>query len=172
MYKQKNIELSQICQGKIMLSKEEEQLIDKMHEYLSIFRKLAKYTSEELGNKIGVSRPTMVNFERDVKNIRMSKAQFIALKTVLLARAEELIKQDKDDSLDKAIKLVFYTPNYEENKKTIKETLTTAGAVCGVAGSISTMTILTPILPLLGGVALASGIASFILKGLNGKDDN
>lgn len=159
-----------------MLTTAETKLINRMHEYLSIFRKLAKYTSEELGNEIGVSRPTMVNFERNVNEIRMSKAQYIALRTVLEARAGEFIKQKNDYSLDKAIKLVFYTPNYEKNKRKIKETLTTVGAVCGVAGSIPIMTLLTPVLPLLGGTALASigtGIAaSFILKGLNGKEDN
>lgn len=150
----------------------EKHLIDTMHEYLSVFRKLSKYSSEELGNEIGVSRSTMVNFERNADTIRMSKAQYIALRTVLEARAEELANQD-DDSLKKAIELVFYNQNYEKNKKEIKETLTTVGAVCGLAGSISVGTLLAPVV---GGVALATGlclgIASTILKGLNEKDDN
>ena len=147
-------------------------LIDKMHEYLSIFRKLSKYSSEELGNRIGVSRATMVNFERNVSKIRMSKAQYIALRTVLEARAEELIQQDKDDSLKNAIGLVFYNSNYEENKTKIKEALTTVGAVCGVAGSISVGTILAPVLGCVALASLGGGIASYILKGLNEKKDN
>ena len=160
-----------------MLSQDDMKLIDKMHEYLSIFRKLAKYTSEELGNEIGVTRPTMVNFERDVNEIRMSKAQYIALRTVLEARAKELCEQENDDSLYKAIQLVFYTKtdDYEKNKTAIKQTLITAAAVCGIAGSLPIMTILAPVLPLLGGTALAAGagfgIAASILKGLNGKKD-
>lgn len=143
-------------------------LIDKMHEYLSIFRKLAKYSSEELGNEIGVSRTTIVNFERNVKNIRMSKAQYIALRTVLEARANELEKQENDNSLNKAIKLVFYNPDYEKKELQIKESLTTAGAICGVVGSIPIATLLSPLLGnVLTGVVL--GGASAILKGLKDK---
>ena len=143
-------------------------LIDKMHEYLSIFRKLAKYSSEELGNEIGVSRTTIVNFERNVKEIRMSKAQYIALRTVLEARADELLNQKNDNSLDEAIKLVFYNPDYEEKKLQIKELLTTAGAICGVAGSISIGTLLSPVFgSVLTGVGI--GVASAILKGLKDK---
>lgn len=158
--------------------KERDPLIDKMHEYLSIFRKLAKYTSEELGNEIGVSRTAMVNFERDVNEIRMSKAQYIALRTVLEARAEELKKQENDASLYKAIQVVFYTEteDYEKNRTTIKQTLITAAAVCGIAGSLPPMTILAPVLPLLVGPTLVAGagfgIATSIVKGLNGKKDN
>lgn len=153
----------------------EKNLIDKMHEYLSVFRKLSKYSSEELGNEIGVSRTTMVNFERNVNNIRMSKAQYIALRTVLEARSEKLLNQENDDSLKKAIELVFYNQNYEENKVKIKETLTTVAAVCGVAGSIPIRTILSSVLPIVGGATLVGagvGLASFILKGLNEEKDN
>lgn len=161
---------------RLEIKNEEDKLkIDKMHEYLGIFRKLSKYSSEELGAEIGVSRASMVNFERNVEKIRMSKAQYLALRTVLEARAEELEKKEKDDSLKNAIKLVFYNTEYEANKTKIKEALTTAGAICGVAGSISVGTILAPVLPLLGGAALLGtgiGIASFILKGLKDKDND
>lgn len=151
---------------------EEKKLINKMHEYLLVLRKLSKYTSEQLGNEIGVSRATMANFERNVENIRMGKAQYIALRTVLEARAEELIEKDNDDSLAKAIELVFYNTKYDENKIKIKEALTTAGAVCGVAGSISVGAILAPVITLVGGATIIGagmGIAAQIIKGLGGR---
>lgn len=151
---------------------EEKKLIDKMHEYLLVFRKFSKYTSEQLGNEIGVSRATMVNFERDVENIRMSKAQYIALRTVLEARAEELIEKDKDESLKKAIELVFYNTEYGKNKIKIKEALITAGAACSVAGSMSVGAILAPVMPLAGGATIIGagiGLATQIIKGLSGR---
>lgn len=152
---------------RLEISKEDDKkLINKMHEYLGIFRKLSNYSSEELGEEIGVSRTTLVNFERNVENIRMSKAQYLALRTVLEAKALELEKYENDDSLKKAIELVFYSQNYEENKTEIKEALTTAGAVCSIKGSISIGKILAPVLPIAGIVAFGMGTAALILKGL------
>ncbi len=154
-------------------SESDKKNINTMHEYLGIFRKLSKYSTEELGDEIGVSKSTIANFERNVERIRMSKAQYLALRTVLEARAEELEKKEKDDSLKNAIKLVFYNTEYEANKTKIKERLTTAGKICGVAGSLSVGTILAPLLPMISGATLLGtgiGIASFILKGLKDKE--
>lgn len=107
--------------------------IDIMHEYLQIFRKLAKWSSAELGQEIGVSRSTIVNFERNVPNIRMSTAQYIALATVLEARAMDLSKNKKDTSLKEALDLVLYNKEYENSKINIKTILAGIAATAAVA---------------------------------------
>lgn len=154
-------------------SETDKKNINTMHEYLGTFRKLSKYSTEELGDEIGVSRATIANFERNVEKIRMSKAQYLALRTVLEARAEELKSKENDDSLAKAIALVFYNPKYEdeETKKEIKSRLITAGASCGHEGSIPFETLLAPFAALIGGATMI-GTASLILKGLKDKGKN
>ncbi|MBP3709665.1 MAG: helix-turn-helix transcriptional regulator [Treponema sp.] len=155
-----------------LTNSEQIEMINKMHEYLQIFRKLANYSSEELGEEIGVSRSTMINFERNVPNIRMSKAQYIALKTVLEYRANELKEKGGDDSLEKAIELVFYNADYDNNKSSIKQTLVTAGAICGVSGGMAVSTLLGTVLggvvPFVG-VGITIGTVAGILNGIRVK---
>lgn len=128
--------------------------IDIMHEYLQIFRKLAKWSSAELGQEIGVSRSTIVNFERNVPNIRMSTAQYIALATVLEARAMDLAKNQKDESLKKALDLVLYNKEYEKSKINIKTVLAGIAATAAAAPVAASAFTLIPIMPLgfIGGI--------------------
>lgn len=76
--------------------------IQKLQRNLSSLRKLAGWTAEDLGKKVGVTKQTVSNLE----NFRtsMSKLQYIALRTVLdyeaqrnqnLARALHLVLDDK-----------------------------------------------------------------------------
>ena len=76
--------------------------IQKLQRNLSSLRKLAGWTAEDLGKKVGVTKQTVSNLE----NFRtsMSKLQYIALRTVLdyeaqrnqnLARALQLVLDDK-----------------------------------------------------------------------------
>ena len=76
--------------------------ITKLQHNLSSLRKLAGWTAEDLGKKVGVTKQTVSNLE----NFRtsMSKLQYIALRTVLdyeaqrnqnLARALHLVLDDK-----------------------------------------------------------------------------
>lgn len=128
--------------------------IDIMHEYLQIFRKFAKWSSAELGREIGVSRSTIVNFERNVPNIRMSTAQYIALATVLEARAMDLAKNQKDESLKKALDLVLYNKEYEKSKINIKTVLAGIAATAAAAPVAASAFTLIPIMPLgfIGGI--------------------
>ena len=76
--------------------------IKKLQQNLSSLRKLAGWTAEDLGKKVGVTKQTVSNLEN--KHTTMSKLQYIAIRTVLdyaarsndnLARALHLVLDDK-----------------------------------------------------------------------------
>ena len=81
--------------------------IQKLQRNLSSLRKLAGWTAEDLGRKVGVTKQTVSNLE----NCRtsMSKIQYIAIRTILdyearsnqnLARALHLVLDDRDATIE------------------------------------------------------------------------
>lgn len=81
--------------------------IKKLQHNLSSLRKLAGWTAEDLGRKVGVTKQTVSNLE----NCRtsMSKIQYIAIRTILdyearsnqnLARALYLVLDDRDATIE------------------------------------------------------------------------
>ncbi len=77
--------------------------IKKLQSNLSSLRRLAGWTAEDLGRKVGVTKQTVSNLENN--RTRMSKTQYIALRTVFdyearknqnLARALHLVLDDRD----------------------------------------------------------------------------
>ena len=81
--------------------------IKKLQLNLSSLRKLAGWTAEDLGRKVGVTKQTVSNLE----NCRtsMSKIQYIAIRTILdyearsnqnLARALHLVLDDRDATIE------------------------------------------------------------------------
>lgn len=80
---------------------EELLAIKKLQRNLSSLRKLAGWTAEDLGKKVGVTKQTISNLENE--RTSMSKTQYIAIRTVLdyearsnqnLARALHLVLDD------------------------------------------------------------------------------
>ncbi|MEE0346735.1 MAG: helix-turn-helix transcriptional regulator [Adlercreutzia sp.] len=60
---------------------DEEARISRLQEHLSTIRKVAGWTTERLGEEIGVTRQTVSNLERN--RTPMTKTQYLALRTVL-----------------------------------------------------------------------------------------
>lgn len=60
---------------------DEEARISRFQEHLSTIRKVAGWTTERLGEEIGVTRQTVSNLERN--RTPMTKTQYLALRTVL-----------------------------------------------------------------------------------------
>ena len=92
------------------MSTDETLEIKKLQRNLSSLRKLAGWTAEELGKKVGVTKQTVSNLEN--KRTSMSKIQYIAIRTILdyeaksnenLARALHLVLDDKDSTADEHI---------------------------------------------------------------------
>ena len=59
----------------------EEKYISKLQNSLTIIRKVAGWSTEELGNKIGVSKQTISNIER--QNTKLTLTQYIAIRSVI-----------------------------------------------------------------------------------------
>lgn len=77
--------------------------IEKLQDNLPSLRKLAGWTAEDLGDKVGVTKQTISNLETG--RTKMSKIQYIAIRAVLdyeaqsnqnLASALHLVLDDRD----------------------------------------------------------------------------
>ena len=64
-----------------MANRSEEEIISLLQDNLSSVRKIAGWTTEELGDKIGVTKQTISNLEN--KKTKMTRTQYIAIGTVL-----------------------------------------------------------------------------------------
>lgn len=64
-----------------MAKRSEEEIISLLQDNLSSVRKIAGWTTEELGDKIGVTKQTISNLEN--KKTKMTRTQYIAIGTVL-----------------------------------------------------------------------------------------
>ena len=81
--------------------------IKKLQHNLASLRKLAGWTAEDLGKKVGVTKQTVSNLENG--RTSLSKTQYIAIRTVFdyearsnqnLARALHLVLDDRDATTD------------------------------------------------------------------------
>lgn len=77
-------------------------MVYRMQKYLSILRKIAGWTTEELGKRIGVTKQTISNLEN--RKVAMSKTQYIAIRTVL---EYEIQIVNENAVLKRAIEIVF-----------------------------------------------------------------
>ena len=116
--------------------------ITKLQHNLSSLRKLAGWTAEDLGNKVGVTKQTVSNLE----NFRtsMTKLQYIAIRAILdyeaqrnqnLARALHLVLDDKDATREE------HNANEEKVKAVAAATVagvnsTTLAALLGAASVV------------------------------------
>ena len=75
----------------------ERRWIGKFQENLSIIRKVAGWTTQELADELGVARQTVSNLETG--KTPMSKLQYLALRTVFNAQ----IAKDKNRDLARVI---------------------------------------------------------------------
>lgn len=82
----------------------EQRWIDKFQENLSIIRKVAGWTTQELADELGVARQTVSNLETG--RSPMTKLQYLALRTVF--NAEIAGRENRD--LAKVIKTLVDDP--------------------------------------------------------------
>lgn len=84
------------------ISKENQIKIDRMKRNLRTLRKLAGWTAEDLGEKLGVYKQTICNLEGE--NSTMSLMQYIAIRSVL---ETEAATHKEKEALAKAIPLLL-----------------------------------------------------------------
>ena len=120
--------------------------INRLQNNLSSIRKIAGWTAEVLGNKIGVTKQTISNLEN--KKTPMNFTQYIAIRSVLDAEIEQnkenkvlpqviAILLDSGDELD--------NDEYEEIQKSVETVSAVASGGIKGAALLSALTALSPL---------------------------
>ena len=120
--------------------------INRLQKNLSSIRKIAGWTAEVLGNKIGVTKQTISNLENS--KTPMNFTQYIAIRSVLDAEIEQnkenkvlpqviAILLDSDDELD--------SDEYEEIQKSVETVSAVASGGIKGAALLSALTALSPL---------------------------
>lgn len=73
--------------------------IARLQKNLSALRRIAGWTMEELGDRIGVTKQTISNLENPNKKSTMTLTQYLAIRSVLDYEAAQRLEKDKTDTL-------------------------------------------------------------------------
>lgn len=132
--------------------------IKKLQNNLQAIRKIAGWTTEELGEQIGVTKQTISNLENH--KTTMTKTQYIALRTVIdyeiatntenaaLGQVVNALLNSDDDESDTSETKIIDKKEYVEAVKTITATATSkdkskkvisAGAMAAVCSTLMAM---------------------------------
>lgn len=129
--------------------------IKKLQVNLNSIRKIAGWTAQDLGNKIGVTKQTISNLEN--QKTEMTLTQYIAIRTVL---DYEIENNSSNKVLPQVVHILLDVPDSEisdDDHKKINHAVSTLAAAS--FGGVS----LTSLLPI--SVGLLGGIPSFIAAG-------
>ena len=120
--------------------------INRLQKNLSSIRKIAGWTAEVLGNKIGVTKQTISNLEN--KKTPMNFTQYIAIRSVLDAE----IEQNKENNvLPQVIAILLDSGDewdndgYEEIQKSVETVSAVASGGIKGAALLSALTALSPL---------------------------
>ncbi len=135
----------------------EKQEIAELQKNLEMLRKLFGWTAEQLGNRLGVTKQTILNLEH-AKNGKpeMTKIQYIAIRSVMETEAMSREGEEKENLL-KVLSLVFNedkTITDEQREKALDVAKVVSTATAGGVGAAASMSVLTGSLALLGIVAV------------------
>ena len=151
------------------LSNDRERKIKMLQQNLASIRKIAGWTTKQLGDKIGVTKQTISNLENNKSP--MNFTQYIAIRAVLDCEVEE---NPENETLAKVIEILLDQADEldDENYNKLKNSIDTvaAAAAGGVAGAALTGVFTGMVLPvakltglsLLGPVGGAIGIGATI----------
>lgn len=140
------------------MNREQKIQIDQLQNNLSSIRKIAGWTLEELGNKIGVTKQTISNLEN--KKTSMTLTQYIAIRATIdyeIQTNEEntILPQVVDILLNQSEK---FSP---DEKKQMQEQVSILGTIAagGITGAAlaSAGVALFSISPIIGGI-ISGGI--------------
>lgn len=142
----------------------EEREIAELQDNLEMLRKLFGWTAEQLGNRLGVTKQTILNLEHG-KPV-MSKIQYIAIRSVMETEAMSREGEEKENLL-KVLSLVFYedksvTDEQREKALDAAKVVSTATAA-GAGAAASTRVLAGSLLALgIGAVAISPALAAVV----------
>lgn len=118
--------------------------IEKLTQNLPAIRKIAGWSSEDLGKLIGVSKQTISNIE--TRKSKMTKTQYIAIRTIIDL---EIAEHPENELLVQVVELLLNGDNTPEDiqkaeatRKMVNTSTKAAiagGALAGVAGVIAAL---------------------------------
>lgn len=123
--------------------------IIKLQTHLLSIRKIAGWTAQELGQKIGVTKQTISNLENHKTD--MTLTQYIAIRTVL---DYEITHNTENTVLPQVVHLLLDTDIPEERSPQVNHAVSALSAAA--AGGIGLPGLIAISSGLLGGVGLAS----------------
>lgn len=106
-----------------------------LQENLSSIRKIAGWTTQDLGEKIGVTKQTVSNLEN--QKTEMTLTQYIAIRTVLDYEAEN---NKTNEILPQALQLLLDNTEEkvsEEDYQKMRQAVATLAAACAGGASIA-----------------------------------
>lgn len=146
----------------------EEREIAELQDNLEMLRKLFGWTAEQLGNRLGVTKQTILNLEHG-KPV-MSKIQYIAIRSVMEAEAMSREGEERENLL-KVLRLVFNedkTVTEEQRAKALDAAKVISTATAAGAGTAATMSVLAGSLGAFGIGAIAINPALVAAFGVGG----
>lgn len=136
-----------------------EQQIKRLQANLLSIRKIAGWTAQDLGDRIGVTKQTISNLETG--KAKLTQTQYIAIRAVL----EYEIQTNKENTvLPQVIAILLNDGNEdifdEEKEKEITSAVTTVAATAagGIAGAQLAAVAGAVLLPLAGPVGIVGGV--------------
>lgn len=142
------------------MKKYTEREIEKLTQSLPSIRKIAGWSSEELGKLIGVTKQTISNIE--TRKSKMSKTQYIAIRTII---DYEIAEHPENELLANVVNILLDSDDTPENEQKAQATIEmldktsktaiTSGAIAGVSAVLAVLA--SPaVAPVLGSAILAS----------------
>lgn len=134
--------------------------IEKLTQSLPSIRKIAGWSSEDLGELIGVTKQTISNIE--TRKSTMSKTQYIAIRTII---DYEIAEHPENELLAKVVAILLDSEDTPEDKQKAKATIEmldktskaaiSSGALAGVGALLAVLA--NPVVaPAVGSAILAS----------------
>lgn len=146
----------------------QQKQIDRLQDNLSSIRKIAGWTAEQLGEKIGVTKQTISNLEN--KKSPMNLTQYIAIRAVI---DYEIANKPENTVLPEVVSILLDKDDLDEQKyKDIKNAVSVAavsaaGGISGttlasiLSGLLSPLGVVIPIIPVIAGIA-GAGAAKWL----------
>ncbi|MGN1123784.1 MAG: helix-turn-helix transcriptional regulator [Eubacterium sp.] len=126
------------------MKKYTEHEIEKLTQSLPSIRKIAGWSSEELGELIGVTKQTISNIE--TRKSKMSKTQYIAIRTII---DYEIAEHPDNELLANVVYILLDSDDTKENEEKAKATIEmldktskaaiTSGAIAGVSAILAVL---------------------------------
>ena len=134
--------------------------IEKLTQSLPSIRKIAGWSSETLGEMIGVTKQTISNIE--TRKSTMSKTQYIAIRTII---DYEIAEHPENELLSSVVAILLDSDDSPESKQKAEATIemldktsksaVTSGALAGLGALLAVLA--TPgVVPALGSAIMAS----------------